>query len=279
MAELDFRKIRVGVVNALCSDSDLLEELVLKGGNALALVHGIGSRTSLDLDFSMQGSFGDLGVAEDKLKRALDRHFNLDGYVVFDFKFEQKPPELRAEDWLGYRLEFKLLRKEKYETLSEIRRSVQAAVIGPGQKRVFSIDFSCHEYTQPKVEYELNDYPVFAYSPAMIGIEKLRALCQQMEEYGKRRRKKPRPRDLYDIVAIQDSVEFVTVENRELAIRIFQSKDVPFELLEKLPRYRDFHFQQWTAVEASAGPGLENYDFYFDKVVDLAIKAKALWDI
>ncbi|MCZ2147286.1 MAG: nucleotidyl transferase AbiEii/AbiGii toxin family protein [Bryobacterales bacterium] len=38
----------------------LLECLVLKGGNALNLVYGLTTRTSLDLDFSMSADFDDL---------------------------------------------------------------------------------------------------------------------------------------------------------------------------------------------------------------------------
>ena len=168
LSALDFREIRIGVINALCSDEELLEELVLKGGNALALVHGIGARTSLDLDFSMKGNFeADLEGAKEKLKTALSEHFQAERYVVFDLNFERKPNRPKREDWFGYRLEFKLLSQEQYEKLSEpSAKSREAAVTGPGQKRVFSIDFSCHEYTEPKVEYELNDYPVFAYRPS-----------------------------------------------------------------------------------------------------------------
>ena len=40
-----------------CSQDDvLLEQLVLKGGNAMALVYGFGSRASLDVDMSIDGS-------------------------------------------------------------------------------------------------------------------------------------------------------------------------------------------------------------------------------
>lgn len=277
---MDFREIRIGVVNALCSDDELLDELVLKGGNALALVHDIGERTSLDLDFSMEGSFeNDLEGAKRKLRDALESHFITEELVVFDLRFERKPSEPKRDDWFGYRLEFKLLPKERFRTLDSAAKGREATVVGPGHKRVFSIDFSCYEFTAPKVEYELNDYPVFAYTPDMIGIEKMRALCQQMDEYPYRTRKKPRPRDLYDICKIEDAVGFVSPENRKVATSIFQAKKVPFVLLERIEDYRGFHSRQWPAVEASVGERIEPYDFYFDKVVELAIQAKSLWDV
>ena len=281
MSALDFREIRIGVINALCSDEELLEELVLKGGNALALLHGIGSRTSLDLDFSMQGNFeDDLEGAKEKLRAALSEHFRAEGYVVFDLNFDRKPDKPKRADWFGYRLEFKILPQDRYDKLSDpSAKSREASVTGPGQKRVFSIDFSCHEYTQPKVEYELNDYPVFAYTPEMIAIEKLRALCQQMDEYEWQTARKRRPRDLYDIFEIFQEIDFVKSEYKDMARAIFEAKGVPFELLERLPDYRELHREQWSAVEDSVGQEIRDYDFYFDKVVELALEAKSLWDV
>jgi len=51
---LDFAQIRRAAIAALFSDDVLTEYLVLKGGNALDLIYGITSRTSMDLDFSMR---------------------------------------------------------------------------------------------------------------------------------------------------------------------------------------------------------------------------------
>lgn len=41
------------------SDDTLMHQLVLKGGNALRLAYGIGSRASLDFDFSLANDFED----------------------------------------------------------------------------------------------------------------------------------------------------------------------------------------------------------------------------
>ena len=46
---------------------------------------------------------------------------------------------------------------------------------------------------------ELDDYTIYVYSPTMIAIEKLRAICQQMPEYALQRRPSARARDFYDI--------------------------------------------------------------------------------
>ncbi|MBW2725754.1 MAG: nucleotidyl transferase AbiEii/AbiGii toxin family protein, partial [Deltaproteobacteria bacterium] len=54
---MDLPQIRRLIVAALFSDDELLDLLVLKGGNALQLVHVIVDRASTDLDFSMAADF------------------------------------------------------------------------------------------------------------------------------------------------------------------------------------------------------------------------------
>jgi predicted nucleotidyltransferase component of viral defense system len=52
-----FNDIRKLTITALFSDDVLLEQLVLKGGNAMSLIYHISPRVSLDLDFSMETDF------------------------------------------------------------------------------------------------------------------------------------------------------------------------------------------------------------------------------
>jgi len=59
----------------------------------------------------------------------------------------------------------------------------EAFVLGPKQQKVFIVDFSKCEYTIGKVSPELDDYTIYVYSPPMIASEKLRAICQQMDDY------------------------------------------------------------------------------------------------
>lgn len=44
---------KAGIV-AMFADDDLMDQLVLKGGNAMDVVLGVNSRASVDLDFSMR---------------------------------------------------------------------------------------------------------------------------------------------------------------------------------------------------------------------------------
>jgi len=53
----ELEQIKKLAVIAMFSDDELMEQLVLKGGNALDLVHRLSTRGSLDVDFSMQSDF------------------------------------------------------------------------------------------------------------------------------------------------------------------------------------------------------------------------------
>jgi len=59
--DLDLDTIRRLVIQAAFADDALTDQLVLKGGNALALVYGIGNRSSIDVDFSLAADFDEGG--------------------------------------------------------------------------------------------------------------------------------------------------------------------------------------------------------------------------
>jgi len=46
--------IKQTAIIAMFADDDLMDVLVLKGGNAMDIVHQVNSRASIDLDFSMK---------------------------------------------------------------------------------------------------------------------------------------------------------------------------------------------------------------------------------
>lgn len=65
---MNFEEVRKLIITALFSDDVLFEQIVLKGGNAISLVYGISGRVSLDLDFSLEEDWDDLGEIQDQLK-------------------------------------------------------------------------------------------------------------------------------------------------------------------------------------------------------------------
>jgi predicted nucleotidyltransferase component of viral defense system len=284
---LDFAEIKRIAIVAMFSDNVLMNQLVLKGGNALDLVHQISSRGSADIDFSMPGQFMDVEDTKRRIFKALYDRFDSANYIVFDQKFKEKPPFVTADRkdwWGGYSVEFKIINKEKYQRLRDnleaMRRESQ--VVGPEQLRTFSIDISKHEFCDQKLKQNLDDYIIYVYSLEMIAIEKIRAICQQMPEYDTVDNKRARARDFYDVCQIFDKrpIEFGTSENMELFKVIFSAKNVPLYLLGNVGKkeFREFHRQDWPLVRQTVIGELREFDFYFDRVVKALEPLKSLWE-
>jgi hypothetical protein len=290
MAELDFHKIKVCIIRALVADEKLMGILVLKGGNAIEIAYDLTSRGSADLDFSLEKDFTekDLGRIAKHCDYLLNNEFNPEGYSVFDVKIEDRPKVVADEVrdfWGGYQLMFKVLETSKYEELIKdggidaARRN--AIPLGPGGSTVFVVDISKYEYVGGRTKKEIDGVIVQVYSPEMIVIEKIRALCQQVEEYKAvvgRMTSKSRARDFYDIhnMCTHYKIDLSTKENQELMRHIFGAKKVPGEFLSKISSYRELHRASWESVVASLSQKNENrsFDFYFDFVVQLVASVK-----
>jgi hypothetical protein len=281
---ISLEEVRRRILIALFSDDELMDALVLKGGNALALVYQVGSRASLDMDFSMASAFPDLADASARIFGVLKREFAAVGYVVIDEKFEVKPSQRatpRPEWWGGYIVEFKLVEQSLYEELRGDMQAVRrrAETLGPQQRRTYTIDISRNEFCEGKVQREIDDYIVYVCSLEMIAAEKLRAICQQMPEYSFTRTKRPRARDFYDIqqIVAEHGVDLTTPENMAMLSAVFAAKQVPLGLLGEIQKYRDFHFADWASVEASISGEHDSFGYYFDFVASLAAKLESLW--
>ena len=265
------------------ADDDLMDTLVLKGGNALDIAHNMKLRASIDVDFSIEGDFEDTKLVSSKIERSLSERFDSEGYQVFDYKFTPKPSKRRQDTpafWGGYQAEFKLIEKQKYREmqgdLDTLRRN--ATTIGSQQQRKFKIDISKYEHCEPKQELELDYFTIYVYTLPMIVIEKLRALCQQLPEYSLRGAGAARARDIFDIHAIVTSktIDITSAENRELFQPIFSAKQVPLEFLFKLKDRREFHRPDWSSVEQSVSSDLESFDFYYDFLLNIINDLQAL---
>jgi predicted nucleotidyltransferase component of viral defense system len=271
-------------LTALVSDDELMDLLVLKGGNALDLVYKIAERSSVDLDFSIRDSFEDthLDSLEARIGELLTRAFGEEGYHAHDVKLTMRPRKMNpdvASFWGGYRIEFKII-ASTHNALSRgnidaVRR--ESLPIGPDMSTNFRIEISRFEHV-PQVEpVYIDGYKVNVYTPTLIAIEKLRAICQQTEEYKlivPSATTSARARDFFDIYTIVQhcQVDLLSPENRTLIGAVFTAKRVPLELLKNLESYRDFHFQDFMALRDTVMPGVElkEFDFYFDFVKDIA---------
>jgi len=281
---MDLGEVRRTVIVALFSDDLLTEVLVLKGGNAVNLVYGYGCRSSIDVDLSIENDFTNLAEVKKRLFTSLRERFRRVGYVLFDEKLVCKPSSRiadKSEVWGGYEIGFKIIDEKNFNALEgdleRIRRN--AAVVSPFQKRVFKIQISKFEFCAAKIPRTIGDCTVYVYTPAMIALEKLRALCQQMPEYRHVRLKRPRARDFYDVYCIltEGTVNLRTASNIELARSIFRAKEVPLNLIPKIADYREFHRQDWSGVEDSVSGELRDFDFYFDYVVQELNHLESLW--
>lgn len=287
---LDIIQMKKLIIKALFADDELVEIFVLKGGSALDLVYKINDRTSVDIDISLEEDFRDFDknreTIESKLVRAFDKVFDLSDYVAFDFKFTKRPLRMSEEKefWGGYRLEFKIIEKEKYKKDDlELTRKT-ALSLGKDEKKTFKIDFSRFEFCGGKQEASFEDFYIYVYSPLMIVNEKIRALCQQTEEYCNiinSHQRTPRARDFFDIHAVfksamvNDAV-FYSDKNKDIIKQIFSLKKVPLHLIGQIKDSYDYHIQDYPTLEATVS-SLKPFDYYFKFVVDKVKGLESLW--
>ena len=296
MDDLEFlEQIKRRGIIAMFSDDDLMERLVLKGGNLLDIVYRVSTRASVDLDFSIEGEFDDLDALRQRIEDALRQTFADAGYEAFDIGVREVPSALSENMrgfWGGYKVEFKIIERERSQQLEgdieALRR--QAANVGKlsnaGKQRStkFNMDISKHEYCSPKQARQLEGYTVYVYSPEMMVSEKLRAICQQMAEYADIVESHPsaRARDFVDIHTIAEhfEIDFCSKEFHVLLRKIFAAKHVPVSLIAKVKDFRDYHEPDFPAVQAATKPNvrLEGFDYYFDYVVGKCRDLETLWN-
>jgi len=282
-------QIKSLAIQAMFSDDELLEQLVLKGGNAMALVHQISARASVDLDFSLKHDFSEsLEVVQERIRRALIYTFRASGFEVFDFKMVEKPKTLSPgmqTFWGGYGVEFKLVTASVHAQHSADIEMLRRLAINLGQGTKFLIDISRFEYVYDKQEWEFEGTLIYVYSPMMIVCEKLRAICQQMEEYAQIVKRgyagSARPKDFVDIHTLLHALDldFTGEEMQRILVPMFEAKRVPLLLLGQVKDQYDFHVTGFPSVVATVAPDfdLKEFRFYFDYVTDLIDRLKPFW--
>lgn len=280
-------KIKRITIIALASDDQLMETLVLKGGNAIDLAYqpdnDIVSRTSYDLDYSIyDGDFTeDQASISSRIEATLRQTFLENDLVVFDYKFLNKPKQMNEkliDFWGGYKVEFKVIDKEDHDkhigNNDKIRRA--SIPLNPNHSPVFELEFSKFEHVEKKSKIEVDGYKIYVYTPEMIVFEKLRAVCQQLPDYGAiipSFSPRARARDFYDIHLIWDlfKIDPTTEENKELIENIFEAKRVPLSFIKQIRNNKTLHQDNWDLVKDTISQleKVEDFDFYFNFVLDL----------
>lgn len=281
--------IKRAAIVAMFADDELMDLLVLKGGNAMDIIHQANSRASVDLDFSTEEDL-DYEAVQPKIERTIRATFEQHKYYAFDVKMTPKPgrmPEELASFWGGYLVEFKLISQKRADEAERDLATMRREAIRLGEGSKFTIDISRHEYTADKEEYELDGYVIYAYPPEMIVCEKLRAICQQMPEYAEIIQRNglgnQRARDFLDIEVLgrMFNIDLSTERTRYMVEQMFAAKRVPLALLGKIGQTRDFHAQGYEAVKATMKPGVEvkPFDDYFDFVIEACRVLEPLWNV
>jgi predicted nucleotidyltransferase component of viral defense system len=277
--------IRKTVIAALFSDDVLKKRFVLKGGNALDIGHGLGKRASFDVDLALERDFEEeeIPYIQDRVVKTLDAAFREKAYTVFDPSELKRVPENISDDvknfWGGYILDFKIIsleNKQRFgDNLDKMRRG--AAIVALREKKVFKIEISIHEYCGDLAYVEIEGYRIAVYSVELVIAEKMRALCQQLDDYLKivhrgSRGGTPRAKDFYDIYEAAEKFTVDMTGGRFFRIlrKTFEAKRVPLKLLASVRGTREFHRPAFAAVEETVkAPGdLKGFDFYFDYVVN-----------
>ncbi len=278
---------RITIIS-LVQDDDLMEALVLKGGNAISLGYGLSDRASYDLDFSMEEDFeDDIQEVQRRLERAIYRTFTSYGYTVLDFRIFEKPKKIRKElepFWGGYLLEFKLIQRDQYEKLypdmDKIRRS--ALAVSPDNSTRFTVDISKFEFVgDHRVIREIDGISFYVYAPELIVFEKVRALAQKLPEYFSevlltdnvyKAEERARPRDFFDIHAILESypVDISSANAKETLANVFHAKRVPIEYIKRIRSMKDIHRAGYDGVKDTLSSAEKDlgFDFYFDYVME-----------
>jgi len=283
-------RIKLLAIQAMFLDDELLDQLVLKGGNAMALVHRVSARASVDLDFSMQHDFGEaVEGMRARIEKTLTSTFREGGFEVFDFKMLEKPKAI-SEDmkhfWGGYGVEFKLVTAENYAKHQGNLDDLRKWAINLGQGTKFLIDISRFEFVEDKQMHDVDGTVIYVYSPAMIVTEKLRAICQQMPEYGsiikRGRAGSDRAKDFLDIHVLVNGlgIDLLQDRNQQILTSMFEAKKVPLNFLGKIRDTYDFHVAGADAVKDTVAADFDLKDFrhYFDYVVGLTDQLKPVWD-
>ena len=288
------QRIKNITLKALVSDDYLLENLTLKGGNALDMIYRLNKRGSKDLDFSLQEDFSEnFEDIKKRVYKTLYTTFIEEGFVVIDYKFLDKPANISSDlesFWGGYDIEFKIVSQDSYDKNNGVQddnlRRKAISFADNGSPKI-EIDISKYEYVGERIKHDFDGLIVYVYAPVLILFEKVRAICQQTNEYGeivKRDRASGRSRDFYDIYSIMEhdaSIDIYTEENQQIISRVFEAKRVPLDFIKLIPSYKGIHEDNFLSLQATIGrvDKLESFEFYYqyvtsrmDKLLELIIK-------
>lgn len=270
---MNIEEIKKQCVIALFSNKDLKNQLVLKGGTALSLSEHIYYRLSTDIDFSIPGNIASPEQYFANIEKCLLQRFRKFKLELFDFKKEKKPKiksPKKPPTWGGWGIHFKLI-SEKSSNM-EITKKRRTALIPKGlNSSIISIDISEYEYCALTKIIRLENVAIRVYDPAILIIEKLRAICQQHPLYPHNTNIKTRSRDFYDIYHLlkrHRSDKFVVTLKKHLE-PVFKIKDVSLDIIPNIFKAEFLELQKSGFEEVKntiSNDKIEPFDFYLEQL-------------
>lgn len=274
-------RIKTIVATSLASDDELMEKMVLKGGNAISMGYDLSDRPSFDLDYSIEEDFPDFEEVAKRLEKLLIDGFETEGFHLFDYKHALKPKsKSEIEDfWGGYELSFKIIEQDKFISIGEdeaIAASKHAIRLNPSGSPTFIIEISKHEYIgEKRIMKNVDGIYIYMYLPELIVAEKIRALCQCIPEYStdillqKPRKLKARARDFYDIYNILEhlDVPYESDDFKNTLKSVFLAKKVPLHFIKKIRDMHEIHSMDFISVQETTSDSMskkQDFNFYFD---------------
>jgi hypothetical protein len=160
-----FDKVKRQTLVALFSSPLLQNVLVLKGGNLIDIAFEISQRSSIDLDFSIEGKFDDPEELRIECESVLRKAFAAQGYRVIDVRLEERPPYVSEElkgYWGGYTIKFKLIGDAAHERFqADAEQLRRRAIRLQGDSPTFKIDISKFEYCEGKQVFQVDGQSIF----------------------------------------------------------------------------------------------------------------------
>lgn len=287
-------EITLTVIKSMFSNDEIINQLTLKGGNALQILDE-SSRYTTDIDFSIPEIL-DENKFSGIFEKSLESGFSERGYQVFGYHFLHTPhgkdfiiTDTKSGDdilWGGYKITFFIIDIKKYQEIidndnfskaakdTKLQNNSEKINYKNGSTKI-SIDISAGEFTEPRSVKIIDGYSIYIYTTIMIIYEKARASAQQLPEYTYAN-EKTRSRDLYDILRLlqnnQDlKNQVLDPNNIYILCKMFKLKDVDLSLLNHI---RDYEKNLRRDYEDKVVPQLEpndivDFDFLFSEIIDL----------
>lgn len=274
-------------IYSIYKTTDLAEDLVLKGGQALRIVEQVSDRFSTDLDFSVSDEIKQYKIFFEHLDNALLEGFKSLGFHIFDFKYERRPEITKRgfpDTWKGWQYSFKIIENEKSHLEIEKRRRESLRPIGAGGSTI-TFDISEFEYCGSSQKLKIKDgVEIIAYSRPLLAVEKIRALCQKHKDYkyGKEHHL-PRARDYFDIEKLyakslkKGEGDIFIKEAAKVLIPCFSKKEVDIEILDKIFE-KDFLTVQendWKSVTSTVKDA-DSFEYYVEILKQVIERIKEL---